>query len=121
MPKANVLIVEDEPLIQMLWEDVFYDAGMHVGGTATTIKEALRLLKEQDFTAVVLDVQLRDGTSEPVAEYIRQLGIPAVVCSGDIWGMSDLFKKFPHKAKPFAANDYDEVVHELSICPELIC
>ncbi len=78
----RVLIVEDEFLIAMDNKFVLEDAGGEVGGVAATVQEAEQLIDRSGWDAVVLDANLNGVSAEPVAERLRERGIPYVVLSG---------------------------------------
>ncbi len=80
--KAIVLIVEDEWLVAIdLAEEVTGD-GYEVLGPAHTVSEALDLIKDADVDAALLDVNLRNETSYPVAEALAERGVPFSFLSG---------------------------------------
>lgn len=79
--KKVVLIVEDNPLIagavSMLVEDV-----LHCTAIATpTVGEAMELLNGPVALAI-LDIEVADGVTYPLASRMLQLGIPFVFASG---------------------------------------
>ena len=78
----RVLIVEDEILLSMMLEDVFSDAGAHVVGPAATVEQAMTLIAEEMIDVALLDVCLRDQRSDPIAEILRQRGVPYVLATG---------------------------------------
>ena len=59
----RVLIAEDEALILMQLEFLLEDGGHVVVGTAATADEAIRLARETRPDIVLVDLQLRDGSS----------------------------------------------------------
>ncbi len=77
-----VLIVEDEVVLAMMLEDLFSDAGAHVVGPAATVEQAIALIDSQTIDVALLDVCLRDQRSDPVAEALRQRGVPYVLATG---------------------------------------
>ncbi len=78
----RVLVVEDEVVLAMMLEDVFADAGAHVVGPAATVEQAIALVASQAIDVALLDVCLRDQRSDPVAEALRQRGVPYVLATG---------------------------------------
>lgn len=81
MPNG-ILIVEDEPMLQMYWEDICSMADVKIGGIAGTIAEAHGLMEKSEFSAAVLDVNLKGETTEALAEYFRDVGTPVLVSTG---------------------------------------
>lgn len=55
---CRILVVEDEPLVSMMIEDVLTTSGGGVVGPAPTAKEALELLEREAVDCAVLDVRL---------------------------------------------------------------
>ncbi|WP_423605246.1 response regulator [Sphingomonas sp. MS122] len=79
----RILIVDDEPLIAMMLEDILGDLGYAVVGPALEVGEAEALAREAAIDAAILDVNLGNRTSHSVAELLRERQIPFVVASGD--------------------------------------
>lgn len=90
----RVFIVEDEILLSMMLEDVFSDAGAHVIGPAATVEQAMALIAAEMIDVALLDVCLRDQRSDPIAEILRQRGVPYVLATG---------YHNPHGAEPASA------------------
>ncbi|MGR9270946.1 response regulator (plasmid) [Rhizobium leguminosarum] len=59
----RLLIVEDEPGIALVIEDVAIDAGFEITGIAGNMSEALDLGSEADIA--IIDVRLGDGITGP--------------------------------------------------------
>ncbi|WP_282026166.1 response regulator [Limimaricola cinnabarinus] len=78
---ARVLLVEDESLLAMLGEDVLSEAGCEVT-VAMRLSEALRVLAEIEFDVAILDVNLGNETSYPVAEQLARRKIPFIFATG---------------------------------------
>lgn len=79
----SILIVEDEPLIAMMLEDVLDALGHQVVGTADSVEDALARVAEGGFDVAIVDVQLRGGAKVwPVADRLADAGIPFVLATG---------------------------------------
>lgn len=78
----TVLLVEDEPIVAMLVEDMLAGLGAQVIGPAARLSEAMELARNARFDAVVLDVNLGSDSSEAVAEVLRERAIPYVLATG---------------------------------------
>jgi two-component system, response regulator PdtaR len=76
---SQILVVEDDGLIAFQVIDVLKGWGCTVLGPAATASAALELLKMQTPDAAVLDVELRDGTSAPVAKVLEQCHRPYIL------------------------------------------
>ncbi len=59
----RLLIVEDQPGIALVIEDVAIDAGFEITGIAGNMSEALELASEAD--VAIIDVRLGDGITGP--------------------------------------------------------
>lgn len=77
---ANVMIIEDEPLIAMDLEQIVERLGYRVTGIARTHKEALALFAKDPPGMVLADLQLADGSSglEAVKEIHAKRPIPVI-------------------------------------------
>lgn len=108
---VRILVVEDEALIAMLIEDVLAEAGATVLGPASTVGEALRLIKsaaEVSIDAVVLDLTLKGELASVVADQLVAVGIPFLFTTGvDRASLEPRHRAAPMLSKPF---DCDELV-----------
>ncbi|MBU3077431.1 response regulator [Sphingomonas quercus] len=108
----RILLVEDEPLIAMMLEDLLATLGHEVVGSVDNVGDALVRVAEGGFDYAVLDVHLRDGEScWPVADALSGAGIPFVLASG---GSADVppeaHRNAPVLSKPFTGGDVERVV-----------
>jgi DNA-binding response OmpR family regulator len=78
----RILLVEDEPMIAFALEDMVLELGYDVVGPAHRLNEALELAREADFNAAVLDVNLNEEPSFPIADLLRERGIPFLFATG---------------------------------------
>src|ERR1700709_523125 len=78
----RILIIEDEVLVAMYLEELLTEMGHQVAGPAARINDALELAREAAFDFAVLDVNLAGVPSFPVADVLRQRGIPFVFVTG---------------------------------------
>ena len=72
----RILVLEDEPLVAMLLEEMLIDLGCEVVGPASSLGEGERLAREAALDAAVLDVNLNGEMSDTVAAILRRRGIP---------------------------------------------
>jgi len=80
--KCRVLVVEDEPMIAMMFDDMIQDFGSEVIGPVSQIKEALPLASHADLDAAVLDINVGGTVVYPVADVLQERGIPFVFATG---------------------------------------
>lgn len=78
----RILIVEDDYLIASEVAAHLRTAGIEVVGMAASVKRALKLLNEINCNSAILDFNLGDETSVPIAEELARRKIPFVVLTG---------------------------------------
>jgi DNA-binding response OmpR family regulator len=78
----RVLVVEDEPIIGLDIRQQLANAGFEVLGPATSVATALPFITESGCDVAVLNVNLGNETSEPIARKLQASGKPFVVLSG---------------------------------------
>ena len=76
------LVVEDNMLIALDAEDILAELGASRVETAASAREALRLIEKQEPTFALLDVNLGQETSIPVAEELARRHVPFVFATG---------------------------------------
>jgi len=79
---AKVLVVEDEAIIAMDLADTFESAGASVVGPAPSVREALRLISQEDVDSALLDFNVADGEVTPVLELLVSRGVPIIIYTG---------------------------------------
>lgn len=112
MPKT-ILIVEDEMLIALDMETSLGELG-HVVKTADSVDSAQKIVDAGRIDLAILDWHLKDGASEPVAQMLRERGVPFVLCSGSSFeALSEVFSGAPFISKPFRHTELVETVQTL--------
>jgi DNA-binding NtrC family response regulator len=79
---GDVLIVEDDPIIAMDFEDTVLRFGVNTVRTAGNVSRALQLIEERVPDFALLDISLVREKSFAVAERLEMLGIPFAFISG---------------------------------------
>lgn len=100
----RILVVEDEPLIAMMVEDMLAELGAQVIGPAGSLAEAL-LLAEEQIDAALLDVNLEGERVYPVAERLTVRGVPFVFATGYGATGNDWQGRAPTIEKPYRRTD----------------
>jgi CheY-like chemotaxis protein len=96
----RVLVVEDEPMIRMLLEDMLGELGYTVAAEAARIEEALEATKNAHFDVAILDANLNGEPALPVADALVARGTPFVFATG--YGeMPEPYQGRPMLTKPF--------------------
>src|SRR2546422_5740870 len=78
----GILVVEDEPMIRMLLEDMLGELGYTIAAEAARIEEALEATKNADFDLAILDANLNGQPALPVADALVARGTPFVFATG---------------------------------------
>lgn len=101
----RVLLVEDESLVAALAEDILLDAGCEVL-LAMHLDEALAFATGHSIELAVLDVNLGSARSYPVADRLREQGIPFIFATGyGREGLDEAYRDAPVVQKPYRAHD----------------
>jgi DNA-binding response OmpR family regulator len=104
--RVRILLVEDESLIAELIVDILTTQGYLVAGPIARIADAMRTVDEEEFDAVVLDVDLAGTSSYPVAAVLASRNVPFVFLTGfGKGGLRAEYAKRPTVAKPFRPKD----------------
>ncbi|WP_347302983.1 response regulator [Croceibacterium sp. TMG7-5b_MA50] len=113
----RVLIVEDEFYIASNLRRSLHDLGAIVIGPAPDLATALPLAEEA-LDAAVLDVNLDYEQSFPVADRLRERGIPFLLLTGyDAWALPESYQDAPRLAKPFATNAVATMLEQVMAPP----
>jgi CheY-like chemotaxis protein len=108
----RVLVVEDEPIITMLIEDMLADLGVEMVGPAADVPTAVQFAREGEFEFALLDVNLGGEISFPAAEVLLERGIGFAFLTG--YGSSGVrsdLRRHPVLSKPIDPNELELVLH----------
>jgi CheY-like chemotaxis protein len=78
----RVLLAEDEAILAMSAEDVLVRLGCTVVGPAFSAANALELARVELLDAALLDINMGDGASFPVAKVLREKQVPFCFATG---------------------------------------
>ncbi|WP_246102482.1 response regulator [Methylobacterium terricola] len=96
-------MVEDESLVAMLAEDMLVDLGCEVV-VAMRLDKALALARNKVFDLAVLDVNLGDARSYPIADLLFEHRTPFLFATGyGRQGLEEAYKAVPVLQKPYQA------------------
>jgi CheY-like chemotaxis protein len=94
-----------------LLEDMVLDCGGELVGPVARFDDALELARKAEFRVAVLDLNLNGTLSYPIAEVIRERGIPVIFATGyGADGLLNSFRDCPTLQKPFSQQDFAEAV-----------
>ena len=82
MTKRRALVAEDSLLILLALEMLLELHRVTIVGPASTVEEALALAQAGGFDIAILDINLHDTMVFPVADLLRQRGVPFIFTSG---------------------------------------
>lgn len=109
----RLLVVEDDPVIAMLMEDILRDMG-HEVFVNLTLAHALLEIDLNEVDAVLLDMHLRGESARPMVLALIERKLPFLVLSGS--DQSALQQEFPQVRllpKPFGKAELEQSVREL--------
>jgi CheY-like chemotaxis protein len=78
----RVLVVEDEPVLSLFFDELLEAEGCQVCGRAANVAAALDLVDHAAPDGVVLDLNLNGEPSLPVADLLTERHVPFVIVSG---------------------------------------
>lgn len=81
-PGLRVLVVEDEPMLSLVVQEMLRELGCEVVASATRIEPALKLARELPFDLALLDVNLAGARIDPVADAAIGRGLPVLFVTG---------------------------------------
>ena len=82
MQGRSILVVEDDYMIAQDVQDDLEEAGATVIGPVPAVSEALHLIESTPIDAAVLDVNLGEERSFPIAEALEARAIPFLFATG---------------------------------------
>lgn len=104
--RLRILVIEDEMLVAMNIEDMLLALGHEVAGIAGRLAPALALAREGDFDLAMLDVNLAGEATFPVADVLRDRGIPFLFATGyGVEGLRQDYRGATVLQKPFRSRD----------------
>ena len=110
----RVLVVEDEVMILMMIEDMLSDLGCTAVVAAATIAKALAFVAEQEFDAVMLDLNLNGNSTYEVADVLIARGVPFFFSTGNnLHGIKEEYRDQRILRKPFTSDDLERVFKQL--------
>lgn len=107
----RVFVVEDEMMVAMLAEAVLLDLGHLPVGPALRLEDALAMVREEEIDVAMLDVNLGEVKSFPIADLLRDRGIPFFFATGyGIEGLSAPYRDELVVDKPYFTADINRAL-----------
>ena len=113
----RILVADDDALLSMLLGDWLNEAGCDIVGPAASVASALGLVEQEGerLDGALIDVQLTDGVSYPLADVLALRGIPyAFVTGHGVGGLAPAYRQALTLSKPF-------MIEELKVMVERLC
>ncbi len=108
---TRVLIVEDDTIIAMTAEDMLDECGCKTAAIAVSVAEALARAADTDFDIALLDLNLKDENSLPVAQHLRDAGKRFIFAPGyDGLPADSGFADAPVISKPYRIEQLATVI-----------
>ncbi|KQP42951.1 transcriptional regulator [Methylobacterium sp. Leaf104] len=115
----RVLLVEDESLVAMLGEDMLLDLGCEVE-IAMRLDKAVALARGADIDMAILDVNLGETCSYPVADVLFERRIPFIFATGyGLAGIEPAYGAVPVMQKPYQIAQMERLLRHLVTCETL--
>jgi DNA-binding response OmpR family regulator len=113
--RGRVLVVEDEIMVAIYVEDLLTELGFEVVGIATGLRQALPLARSGNFDFAVLDINLAGEMSFPIADILRERGIPFLFASGyGSKGLTEDYRSATRIQKPFVSEQLARAIDRIA-------
>jgi CheY-like chemotaxis protein len=110
----RVLIVEDEYFLADDMAQALEKLGAQVVGPVPTTGAALELLSDKPVDAAILDINLKGQMVFPIADTLREQGVPFVFATGyDENAVPEDYRDVPRWEKPFRPEDLAKALPQL--------
>jgi len=112
---GSALIVEDNMIIALDEEVCLIDYGFKDVVLCTSVAAALQSISKSNFEFAILDVNLGRENSEPIADRLKEQGVPFIFATGYNEGQERLRERFdvPILAKPFTSQQLVKLVDKV--------
>lgn len=111
-PKT-ILLIEDDPIVAMIVEDVLLDMGIGVL-VSPTLENALLDIEGVNFDAAIVDMHLRGESAQAAIDMLLEQKLPFMVLSGTgQHAFNQQYPQVPTMAKPFDKRDLEQVIRQL--------
>ena len=117
LANLRILIVEDQAMVCMALEDMLLELGCVIVGPALGLRKAVELATTETLDGAVLDINLGDDRSFPVAAILRDRGIPFLFATG--YGDRGLERPFDDAlvlAKPYNLASLERSLSDILSC-----
>jgi CheY-like chemotaxis protein len=107
----RILLIEDEPIVAVLAEDLLGAIGCTVVATAATVAEANKAIAEQRFDIAMVDINLGGEDGLIAADALKARQIPYLVTTGyDTRDSAHAHAAAPVLTKPYGLADMENAL-----------
>lgn len=110
--ERRVLVIEDEPLVSMMLEDILTELGAPISAIVANISQALTKVDEGGFDVALLDMNLEGKSADPIASELKARHIPFAILSGATVNPND-FGAVLMVSKPYRLTDIEQALLKL--------
>ena len=104
----RILLIEDEPIVAVLAEDMLEAIGCMTVATVATIADAQAAMAAIPFDLAMVDINLDGEDGLAIADTLRDRGIPYLITTGyDAQGVAP---GHPVLTKPYALSDLESAI-----------
>lgn len=113
--KKRVLLVEDEPLVNQLIEDMLDELGYETLRAPTDLSSATEMAKSERFDLAILDMVIDDGNTFSIAGLLDARKVPFIFVTGlDTSKVGDKLGGLIVLKKPFGAAALDAALQRIA-------
>jgi CheY-like chemotaxis protein len=109
----HILIIEDEPLIALMIEEMVEELGYGVSGLANTMAMASQEFAKHNYDAVLMDINMGGRYHAETADHLLGSGIPFAFVTGYDYLVEPRHVNVPVLQKPFEPADLRSLLEEL--------
>ena len=110
----RILIIEDEPLIALMIEEMIEELGYRVSGTAHSMAMASQEFAKHNYDAVLMDINMGGRYHAETADHLLGSGIPFAFVTGYDYLVEPRHVSVPVLQKPFEPADLRSLLKELA-------
>ncbi len=111
---GTVLVLEDNMVVALDASDIITAQGASAVKLASSVADALEIIANEEIALAVLDINLGDQTSLPVAQKLDAMKIPFVLATGygDVESILTEYPKAPVVQKPFNSESLPREIYK---------
>ncbi len=114
----RIFIVEDEILVAMNLEDMLGELGHNVIAIAMRLTQAIELAGRSEIDLAILDLNLAGSLSFPIADILRQRGVPFIFATGyGSQGMTENYRNEFVLVKPYGIHELQSAINNVMSVP----